>query len=142
MHSQKKKPGTEKVLVSTWLEGERNFGFDSLKSRLKHDKQEKGIVDLGWSLAAKAPPPPPPSINIGTQRASQMTRKVFVMHVKSTPLSTLVAEFEPQIQMDFIKLQQVPNIQSIPNIKSGSSHFLNALIRQISVDISIRHRDA
>ena len=24
--------------------GERNFGFDSLKSRLNHDMQEKGIL--------------------------------------------------------------------------------------------------
>ena len=33
--------------------GERNFGFDTLKSRLNHDMQEKGII-------VEVPRQPPP----------------------------------------------------------------------------------
>ena len=33
--------------------GERNFGFDSLKSRLNHDMEEKGIVAQDCLPAAR-----------------------------------------------------------------------------------------
>ena len=47
------------VVEKEW--GERNFGFEFLKSRLNCDMEEEGIVAVCGSAARGAPPPDSPS---------------------------------------------------------------------------------
>ena len=59
--------------------GERNFGFDSLKSKLNRDMEEKGLLP-GLSLVV-APLPaarcPPPTV-VPRQRAQQRLRVIYI----------------------------------------------------------------
>ena len=73
--------------------GERNFGFDSLKSRLNRDMEDKGIVArdcLPTELRCLLPTAPP----AGLRRETIPGNNLFLLHVMVQSVLQIDVEVE------------------------------------------------